>query len=85
MLKELVTNILKHAQASRVNVRIFCQNEKLQLQIKDDGIGFKDQVQQGFGLKGLSERIDKLAGSLTITSTDGVEINIQIPLVDSHD
>ena len=80
MLKEIVTNILKHSQAERVEVTISAQEQKLQLLVKDNGIGFKEHQHQGFGLIGLSERISKLAGNLIISSSDGVEISIEIPL-----
>ena len=85
MLKEMVTNILKHSHANRVNVTISLLDEELQLIVKDDGVGFIEHKHHGFGLIGLSERVIKLAGNLVINSCNGVEIKITIPMVNQHD
>lgn len=82
MLKELVTNILKHAEADRVNVGIKNINNQACLQIKDNGVGFKQKENEGFGLKGMIERVKKLNGNLSIESSSGTEININIPLLE---
>ena len=82
MLKELVTNILKHAESDCVDVCIKKQNNHACLQIKDNGVGFKEKEHQGFGLKGMTERVSKLDGDLSILSSSGTEININIPLVE---
>ena len=82
MLKELVTNILKHAQANRVDVIITKQNNQACLQIKDNGVGFIAKENERFGLKGITERISKLDGTLSIKSTFGTQIDINIPLVE---
>jgi len=80
ILKELVTNILKHSQANKINATITQLNEAVLLTIKDDGIGFSETTHQGFGLKGISERVAKLSGSLSIQSSSGTLIEINIPL-----
>ena len=58
------------------------QNNHACLQIKDNGVGFKEKAHQGFGLKGMTERGSKLDGDLSILSSSGTEININIPLVE---
>lgn len=53
------------------------------LELKDDGVGFiPEKTMTGFGLKGVSERIQMLGGHLKIASTigQGTLIKIQIPL-----
>jgi two-component system sensor histidine kinase DesK len=84
ILKELTTNILKHADATRVDVVISQHESHLSLSVKDDGVGFKDQSKNGFGLKGIVERITKFDGKLAIQSSDGTHINISIPLLDNQ-
>lgn len=79
ILKELVTNILKHSQAKKVTAAINQSNEKIHLTVRDDGVGFSSKEHQGFGLKGITERVDKLAGNLSIQSDSGTFIEINIP------
>jgi len=80
MLKELVTNILKHAEANNVDIIINNKNSQACLQVKDNGIGFISKENGRFGLKGIRERINKLDGILSIESSLGTQININIPL-----
>ena len=80
MLKELVTNILKHAQADSVDVVINNINNQACMQIKDNGVGFIPIENERFGLKGMVERVSKLAGTLSIESSSGTQIDINIPL-----
>lgn len=78
IVQESLTNIAKHARANIavINVTYFANN--LQLNIKDDGIGFNmTKPHQGYGLMGMTERADALGGSLTINSSNkGTEINV---------
>jgi two-component system sensor histidine kinase DesK len=80
ILKELVTNILKHSAASRVDVKVTQQENRLFLNIEDDGVGFVEGSQDGFGLQGISERVTKLNGKFSIQSINGTKVNISIPL-----
>ncbi|MES2797397.1 MAG: histidine kinase [Bacteroidota bacterium] len=55
--KEAINNILKHAKASLVNVNIWKENNKIFLNITDDGIGFdRSQIFEGNGLKNFENR-----------------------------
>ncbi len=87
ILKELVTNILKHSQASKVRARIGETNNTIQLTVKDNGIGFdsaksnnaiKDDS-NSYGLQGIGERVKKLDGELSIQSEQGTQIQISVP------
>jgi two-component system sensor histidine kinase DesK len=66
VLRELVTNIIKHAQATQVTVTIKHENDKIVLAMQDDGQGFENSQHQGFGIKGIEERIQKLKGFVNI-------------------
>jgi signal transduction histidine kinase len=84
-VSEALTNAVKHAQASVVNVELHIQNAILQLAIRDDGIGGAD-LRQGSGLVGLSDRIEALGGTLQVTSPIGIgtTLLIEIPLKDQR-
>jgi len=66
VLRELVTNIIKHAKATQVTATIKHKNGKIVLAIQDNGQGFKNSQHKGFGIKGIEERIQKLKGFVSI-------------------
>jgi signal transduction histidine kinase len=72
---EAVTNALKHANASRVDIELAFRGSETDLVVCDDGCGL-DGVGGGapgghFGLQGIRERVDKLGGRLRIESVPG--------------
>lgn len=70
IVQELVTNAVKHAEASEIDVQISFQNNGLQVTVEDDGIGFdRDQVSgDGIGLSNIDSRIDYLNASVDFVS-----------------
>jgi len=83
--QEALTNIAKHAQATRVAVRLEFDPRVLRLRIEDDGTGF-DQTHVPadghFGLMGMTERAKRLAGGMVIQSTPGrgTSLTVEIPV-----
>ncbi|MEM7552537.1 MAG: sensor histidine kinase [Cyanobacteria bacterium P01_A01_bin.84] len=80
--KEGLTNIQKHADASQVTLRGETKFSNIVLEIIDNGKGFNpDSPHNGFGLKGMQERVDVLAGEMIINSreTKGTRIQVLIP------
>ena len=78
MAQEALNNVARHAQASRVDLSIFYQGEKVELQVTDNGIGFDvlstpaDFALSGhFGLLGMYERADLIGARLEIVSSPG--------------
>lgn len=86
ILSECLTNIVKHAFAKEVHVRVTTTENELVLKVKDDGIGFspeKSSRQTGkYGLLGLKERVRLLNGELTIESipAEGTEVTVIVPI-----
>ena len=83
ILKECLINVQKHAQASQVHLQGQLTSSGVHLEVKDDGVGFvAKQPSTGFGLKGISERVEMLRGELEIDSIlgQGTLIQINIPL-----
>jgi signal transduction histidine kinase len=84
IVQEALTNTLKHANASLFEVKLLFEGNGLQLEIRDDGIGFDPTHQhEGFGLTGMSERANRIGGKLTILSLSGkgAEIRVALPPV----
>jgi PAS domain S-box-containing protein len=77
-VRELLTNVVKHARASRVAVRMISKAETLRVAVEDDGVGFDatgaadaDSGGGGFGLFSIQERMGDLGGELEIKSRPG--------------
>jgi signal transduction histidine kinase len=77
-VRELLFNVVKHAQAKKVSVHLNNSNGRLKIIVEDDGLGFDpDAALQaesrdgGFGLFSIQERMDDLGGSLEIVSEPG--------------
>jgi len=79
--QEAVTNILRHADATNLLVRVQRLPQGLTLLISDDGLGFAPAQNPGRegqrGMAGMSERIDQLGGTLTVTSEPGKGTQIE--------
>jgi len=85
--QEAVTNVLKHAGASRVAIKLHTEARKLYLQIRDNGRGFEQNEAfvsaiGHFGLLGMRERAERLGGELRLASHpgEGTEVEVTVPL-----
>jgi len=86
VFQEALTNIAKHAQASRVDVALTRCDDSLKLSIRDDGRGIAPadmNKPRSFGLRGMRERMASLGGSALIEpcAEGGTEIILRAPLV----
>ena len=85
VLRELVTNIIKHAKATKVSVEVKKQDQGLMLLVQDNGQGMAEIAGSnlGFGLKGIQERISKLQGWVKLDTESkqvGTLSEIYVPL-----
>ena len=83
ILIEALNNIVKHAQASQVDVKLLCTGETIKLSVQDDGIGFNPEAPSaGMGLKNMITRAQTIAAKLEIVSEPGrgTEIMLNIPV-----
>ena len=80
VVSEALTNAVKHAQASVVQVAAEKQDEMLHLWIRDDGIGGADPG-HGSGLIGLKDRVEALGGRISVVSPpgEGTTLHVQLP------
>ena len=85
ILQESLTNVLRHAQASRVEVELDRDASQFRMRIADNGVGMspkRKHMPKTFGLQGMRERLRMLDGSLQISSApdQGTELRITIPV-----
>ncbi len=74
VLHETLTNVHKHAQATRVDVRLYEADEVIHLEVTDDGVGFDSLSKRrsgGLGLSGMQSRLRLLGGNLSIDTRPG--------------
>ncbi|CRR24173.1 sensor histidine kinase [Streptococcus equi subsp. equi] len=83
--QEFISNTLKHAKTSRLEVYLNQTPTELQLKMVDNGVGFDmGQVRElSYGLKNIEDRVNDLAGTLRLISQKGkgVSMDIRLPLV----
>jgi signal transduction histidine kinase len=76
VIAEALANVVKHAAATRVSVRVCDDGSTLRVEVEDDGVGGVD-AQSGSGLQGLSDRVAALDGRLVVTSPPGKGTTVQ--------
>ena len=69
IVAEALTNVVKHAHATRATVRASIDDGVLTIEVHDDGLGGANP--DGHGLMGIADRVDALGGRMRIESTDG--------------
>jgi signal transduction histidine kinase len=81
LVAEALTNAVKHAEASLVNVEAAVQDGRLTVSVRDDGIGGADP-RSGSGLVGLTDRVESLGGTITVVSPPGrgTSLRAELPL-----
>ncbi len=78
--KECLSNIIKHAGASSVEVAFAAGAGKVFLDIRDDGIGLGGRRTSGRGLVNMRTRAEEMGGALNITGEQGTRVVLDIPL-----
>lgn len=86
IIQELLTNVIKHAEATQVTIHITNHEESLNIMVEDNGKGFNPsqvtKTNKGMGISSIDKRVEHLNGKLTIESEkhQGTSIIIDIPL-----
>lgn len=81
IFKEAFSNILKHSQATSVDVLLEQKNNGIEIIIKDNGKGFNNQNEsKGNGIRNMKNRTGRMNGFLNFSATtsNGTQINIQL-------
>jgi PAS domain S-box-containing protein len=84
IVQESLTNVAKHAKATSVLIRLDAENNKLVMEIVDNGVGFDDTLKvrtDSYGMIGMKERVFLLDGELTIVGKvgEGTSVKVMVP------
>lgn len=86
-VQEALANIIRHAKAGFVTIRVWAEEGSVCCKVEDDGVGFemndeRNETSSGLGLLGVRERVLALGGECRITSVpeQGTEIEVNMPL-----
>lgn len=81
ILNEALANIVRHAQAQTVNIKVEDMGEQLQLVIEDDGVGMSPEPQAGYGVRNMRDRARLLNGRLGFSKSKGrgTTVTLDIP------
>ena len=79
--QEAITNVRRHARATRASITLDCAPLEARLVVTDDGTGF-DLGREGFGLRGMRERIQLVGGSVTVDTQpgSGTRLAVAVPI-----
>ncbi|WP_367129007.1 sensor histidine kinase [Saccharothrix sp. HUAS TT1] len=82
--QEALSNVAKHARASRVGLTLSYMEDVVTLDVRDDGAGFDPELRtDGFGLVGMRQRVSRLAGELVVESEPGggTAVSASVPAI----
>lgn len=79
IVSEALTNIAKHAAATKAQIRVRREHDRLHMLVYDDGCGGA-RLDGGTGLRGLAQRIDSVDGTLRLSSPLGGPTTIEVDL-----
>lgn len=81
IVKEALHNIVKHANAREVRVRLSVEENRFQMTLEDDGIGLSEDVGgKGNGMKNMRSRAQSLGGELALSAcaSGGLKITVTV-------
>ncbi|WP_446744887.1 sensor histidine kinase [Silvibacterium acidisoli] len=83
--QEAVTNVVRHAQAGHVRIRLDYETNRTRMAVEDDGVGFREDAPSAidghFGITGMKERARNLGGELSVTGGNGggTRVTVELP------
>lgn len=84
--QEAITNAVRHASATRVNLSVDCDDDGVTLLVSDDGTGFGPRGGPMNGIRGMHERALLVGGTLLVGERPGggVEVALHVPILEAH-
>ncbi|QIB27272.1 sensor histidine kinase [Caloranaerobacter azorensis] len=79
IIQESLTNAVRHGKATKINIEIVFKENSVNFCIRDNGIGV-DNIKEGYGLKGIRERVEHFNGKVKFESRGGFEVKGYLPI-----
>ncbi|MBE5946070.1 MAG: sensor histidine kinase, partial [Lachnospiraceae bacterium] len=76
---EAVSNAMKYARCTKIEIKIHVLNQMLRCSISDNGIGCKE-IEDGMGISGMRRRVREVNGVLNFETEAGFTINMLLPI-----
>jgi two-component system, NarL family, sensor kinase len=86
IIQEAIHNITSHSKARHAHIQFFGYEDKLNITIEDDGVGFDVAAKSGFGINSMKARVSLLNGRIEINSrpSHGCMIMIEVPIGEAN-
>lgn len=84
ILQEAMTNAVRHGKATKISVKVSYSDDSVSFCVEDNGIGAED-VKEGYGLKGIRERVEAFGGKVEFGACDGFYIKGSLQLEVKND
>jgi len=85
IVQEALSNALRHAKATKMELKLLLRQEAVRLLIRDNGVGFDlhEKKQSSYGLTTMQERVSEIGGTLSIVTApnQGTRIDIRVPIL----
>lgn len=81
-VNEALSNVIRHSRSDTADIRLFCKDQHLIVEITDQGIGIPAEAEPGFGLKNMRDRARLLGAALSIESgkAKGTTVTLNLPM-----
>jgi signal transduction histidine kinase len=86
LFTEVLSNIIRHSRSDNADIRLFCKNHHLIIEVEDFGVGIPVQAEPGYGIKNMRDRAKLLGAYLTVDSVmgKGTVVKIDLPMEDKN-
>ena len=86
IINEALANIVRHAKAHNVSIQVHDLGEKMQILVRDDGVGFSPNAKSGYGLRNMRDRSRLLNGELLFSepASKGTTVTLEFPWEDQQ-
>ncbi|MFK9091772.1 sensor histidine kinase [Bacillus salipaludis] len=80
-MREAATNVVKHSGATHCSIAIKLFSEKMNIVVRDDGMGVRNNHAFGNGLRGMEERLALVNGVIKLSNHNGAVLEINVPVI----
>ncbi|MFJ7724897.1 sensor histidine kinase [Neobacillus sp. NPDC097160] len=80
-VREAATNVVKHSRATHCSISIKLLSEKMNIVVRDDGMGIRNNHAFGNGLRGMEERLALVDGVIKLSNHNGAVLEINVPVI----